>query len=467
MKEIVTLLTFFLGTALLFSQQTTAQKELLKKANENFELSRTNPEKAFLEAKKIEKEAQKTNAKEAELKSLRIQYHYYNITNAFENKTKIAELLFEKAKLYKSALYQAQAKVYIADVYLDNDLPQKALVHLKEGMEILNNTDGKNPAVNMIRSDLYIAFSKYSFITGECDDIIKYVKKSINEKSKILNDSIRQGFQYTSYANLASAYMSIDYDSAKYYAEHSLFTDDEDVKFLSLSILGRIAGNEGNNDKALSYLLKAEKLKGFKNHINNRKLYDDIIGVYNSLNDFENVKKYQLKRDSLELSISKKQNDYLHNLLGKEKEGNTKPFVYALIVLSIFLLVLVIFIIRKNRILSRQEKVSQKYLEEISKTPDGEDYSRIINALKENDLAFMNYFEEYFPEFSSKLIAINPKISSSEIEFCALLKLKIPTKEIARYKFRAPQTVRNKKYIIRNKLHIPKDVDIYEWFDGL
>ena len=34
--------------------------------------------------------------------------------------------------------------------------------------------------------------------------------------------------------------------------------------------------------------------------------------------------------------------------------------------------------------------------------------------------------------------------SHSDAEFCALLKLRIPTKEIAQYRFIAPKTVQNK-----------------------
>lgn len=79
----------------------------------------------------------------------------------------------------------------------------------------------------------------------------------------------------------------------------------------------------------------------------------------------------------------------------------------------------------------------------------------------------MNYFDEMFPGFSKKLLEINPQIVQSEIEFCSLLKLKISTKDIARYKYITPKTVQNKKYLIRKKLNIPKEIDIYQWFDGV
>lgn len=77
----------------------------------------------------------------------------------------------------------------------------------------------------------------------------------------------------------------------------------------------------------------------------------------------------------------------------------------------------------------------------------------------------MANFVEAFPDFSQKLLSINPKLVQSEIEFCALLKLKIHTKDISVYKNIEVKTVRNKKYLIRKKLNIPDGIDIYQWFE--
>ncbi|WP_294296360.1 LuxR C-terminal-related transcriptional regulator [uncultured Chryseobacterium sp.] len=76
-------------------------------------------------------------------------------------------------------------------------------------------------------------------------------------------------------------------------------------------------------------------------------------------------------------------------------------------------------------------------------------------------------FESLFPEFSEKLLKINPELQQSEIEFCALLKLKLTTKEIAKYTFIETRTVQNKKYRLRKKLEIPHQVDIYHWIDSI
>ena len=129
--------------------------------------------------------------------------------------------------------------------------------------------------------------------------------------------------------------------------------------------------------------------------------------------------------------------------------------------------VVIFLITRKNKTLARQEQESQKYLATFSENQARHNYSQLLQMLEQRDPAFMNYFDEMFPGFSKKLLEINPQIVQSEIEFCSLLKLKISTKDIARYKYITSKTVQNKKYLIRKKLNIPKEIDIYQWFDGV
>ncbi|MFA7686898.1 MAG: hypothetical protein WCY25_03425 [Moheibacter sp.] len=474
MKSIFTLslsLFFFLGISMLFSQETTAQKGLLKRANKNYGLLSTNPKKAFIEAGKIEKEAQQINAKEAELRAIEIKYAYYEIENDFTNMIVFSKYLFQKAQSYKMPVYQTIAKIHLADTYLYNKISEKALQELNEATEISISIRENDSLGILAKSNLFIAFSDYYSLNGECDKVIEYIQKSIAENVKISNDTARQKLQYVNYANLASAFMSINHDSAEYYAKLSLSISDtyerDDVELLNLSILGEISKNKEDYEKALSYFKEAEKLKGHKHPINYRNLYSNIIELYKELNDYQNVKVYKAKRDSLKLNISEKQNIFLHKLLNEKKEGKTNIYIYILSILLLFMLIFILLIIRKNRILSQQEKTSQKYLEEVVKDPKGEDYSKLLKALREKDPAFMFYFDETFPEFSSRLLEINPKITQAEIEFCTLLKLKIQSKDIAKYKNLAYKTAQNKKYIIRKKLNIPKHIDLYQWFEGV
>ncbi|HLV24358.1 MAG TPA: hypothetical protein VKY36_06230 [Moheibacter sp.] len=467
-RVLMILVLFFIKTNFLFSQQTTAQKELLTRASKNSELLNTDPEQAFIEAKKIEKRAKEIYAQEAELQAISNQCEYFMLNHDFKNMTVSSKYLLQKAMSYKSPVYQVIAKIYISKTYLYNNLLEDAFQQLNDGAEIIRTIDKTDSLEIITTTNFFITYSNYSILNGEYDKAIDYMKKAIAETDKLPNSKLKEKRQYINYANLAASYINIDQDSAKHYALRSLSLEGyrEDVKLLSLNILGVIAGHDKDYESALSYFKEAEKLKGYGSHINLQILYDNIIESHRNLNDEENVKLYERKRDSLKLTISESKNKSLRNLLGeKVKNTDSEKYLYATVFFFLVIVILLFFVVKKNRILARQEKIDQQYLKGVSKTQNGEDYSKLLELLKKNDPAFMVYFNETFPDFSSKLLTLNPKISVSEIEFCAYFKLKIPTKEIARYKFIAPKTVFNKKYIIRKKLDIPKGTDIYQWFN--
>jgi len=103
----------------------------------------------------------------------------------------------------------------------------------------------------------------------------------------------------------------------------------------------------------------------------------------------------------------------------------------------------------------------------VAESVSNEAYNSLIQLLKDNDTGFYFAFEQVFPDFSEKLLVINPVLAKTEIEFCFLLKLKLTTKEIAQLTFLEPRTVQNKKHRIRKRLDIPSSADIYVWLDSI
>src|SRR5690554_6381592 len=273
---------------------------------------------------------------------------------------------------------------------------------------------------------------------------------------------------YLYYSNLAQVYNEMNQvDSAKFY---SLLSNSIDkgykkgqVQFMNLMILGEASMKSEEYADAISYFEKAEEIDASFNHINVLKLYDNMIEAYQKLNLTDSAQSYQYKKDLLNLNISENQNKFLRNLLDSENAKTNEIYLYLLLVIVVALGVFIYVGIRKKKILLAHEKVSEQYLETNQKI--AKDHHRLIDLVKENNLAFMKYFEEVYPDFIPKLQEINPKISHSDAEFCALLKLRMPTKEIAQCKFIAPKTVQNKRHLIRKKLNIPKDMDTYQWFE--
>lgn len=465
------LILFFLWAVYVFPQ-TVPPNELKKNVQNCFELVKTDPDKAFEEAKSIEKQARGINDWETELQAVMVQCIYFRGNNDFEKMMAGAKSLYKKANLYKSDVYEVIARRYLFEAYIFSGLPEKAFRELESGRELIGRL-GKNDSLNITsKGDLFVAFSNYYSLKRDYENQLKYLNLAGREFEKMPDPEYRQKLLCVHYSNLAAVYNDINQlDSAKYYTQLSQAYNENfnriDIYINNFWVLGNVAMKEENYQEALRYFKEAEKPEGYKNHLNVEDLYDNIILSYKKLLKKDSARIYEAKKDSLMLRITQNQNKSLHKLLKEKEEFSSHKFVYVFIFAIVVLTIIIYIVIRKNNLLAKQEKASQEYLETFSENQAKETYSQLLKMLETGDPAYINYFNEIFPGFSAKLLRINSQIIQSEIEFCSLLKLKIPTKDIARYKFITPKTVQNKKYLIRKKLHIPKEVDIYQWFDSL
>lgn len=94
-------------------------------------------------------------------------------------------------------------------------------------------------------------------------------------------------------------------------------------------------------------------------------------------------------------------------------------------------------------------------------------YYKLLELIKRRDSSFILIFQSVFPNFSIHLLKINSNLTLAEIEFCALIKMKLTTKQIADLKYCEVRTIQNKKNAIRKKLYIPSGIDIYNWIDNI
>lgn len=454
-------------------QQKEINKSLMERAEENFAHLKKAPDTVFEEALQIEKEAIETGNKEAELHALMTQCDYYRLYNDIENILKSATELFEKAKSYRSSIYQAIAKYDLFEAYFFTDLTEKAFQQVKEGVEIIENVDENTSLSIKTKTNLYYAYVNYFSLKNDYDNQFRYLVLAGDEFEKMDESDLKQEYLATHYSNFASYYLDLEQlDSVHYYAELSLEKDRRfnrgSLQFFNNLLLGEAEMKQGHFEEALLYFHEAENIHGYKNHINVQELYENIIESYSNLNQTADAVLYKAKRDSLKLTVIESQKSSLHKLL-KQREVQ-RPYLLWIILASFVFIGMgsVIFlVVRKNNILAKQERASQKYLDEVKVEIKGDERSKLLKLLKENNPSFIFYFNEVFPDFSIRLLKVNPDLTDTEIEFCALLKIKLSTKEIARYIFIAPKTVLNKKYLIRNKLNIPRDTDIYYWIDNL
>lgn len=91
---------------------------------------------------------------------------------------------------------------------------------------------------------------------------------------------------------------------------------------------------------------------------------------------------------------------------------------------------------------------------------NAEKLKEVIRLALSNDDAFFVKFNELDADFRKGLLKLAPDLVSTELEFCALLKLNFDTKEIARFTDISVRAVEAKKYRIRKKLNIGSREDI-------
>lgn len=466
------LLVFFLTGQLCVFSQPSSPQTLLVRADKNREQIQINPEQAYEEAQLIEQQARIENNHLAEFRAILNQYGYFKRKADFENMMIVAKSLFLRAKEYNDLNYQAIAKIRMFDVYSFNQLYEKAYEQLQDGEKILQAANSKDSITVVTKSNIYIAYSFYYSVKHQFKKQTDYIKLSMQEHEKFKDKSYKQKLKYINYGNLAAAYENFDLDEAKYYAELSLSLDRDydrgDVQFLDYFTLGKIWQTKKEYQKALDNFLMAEKIKNRNNHFNQLILYESIKGVYKSMGNKQMLQVYDRKHDSLKLTVAENQNKSLQQMLkdtsyNKVSSNSSYKSIWLFVVIVTVLTFLIFIFFRKNKKADSERHSATNSYEEQNE----QEYTKLVKMFKDNDLAFMALFDEIYPDFCKKLLDINPNLVQSEMEFCALIKLKIPTKDIGRYRHLAHRTVQNKKYLIRKRLNISKGVDIYQWFSDL
>jgi len=362
------------------------------------------------------------------------------------------------------------------NVYADNGLYYKAKQQLDQGAKMLKKQGETDPTAAISRARLYNSYSDYYALLKNPKKSLEYFKLLMEEHEKKKDDIYYREMLCLDYSNIAIAYLEIDTDSSEYYALKSIAINKtgkmKNFYFSNFLILGQIYQKKLQYEEALQYYHRAEQIMDSNNYYNNYEnisiLYNDMIDIYTKKKDTANINKYSAKLGNFNLKIAENKNNSLSKVIDNMETIDQKRNFYFTIITTMLLvssiIIVVIILHRKNSSIIKQEKISQQYLEKEMLNQNKQSYSALIEMVKTNDPAFFSAFQEIFPDFFKKLSDINPNLVLSEIEFCALLKLNLSTKDIARYRFIEPRTVQNKKYRIRKRLNIPNDMDIYHWF---
>ncbi|MCX8526397.1 hypothetical protein OF897_20990 [Chryseobacterium formosus] len=120
---------------------------------------------------------------------------------------------------------------------------------------------------------------------------------------------------------------------------------------------------------------------------------------------------------------------------------------------------------KKDLLLEQTETILLKTEQEASTLSMKVDdtLQEILEAAKKNLPEFWSLFQKLYPDFSQKVLALNPEMKTSELILCAYSFLGFTTKDIAVYTFKAIQTIKNNKHNLRKRLGIPPKQDIHVW----
>ncbi|QBA20159.1 hypothetical protein EU348_02850 [Chryseobacterium indologenes] len=396
-----------------------------------------------------------------------------SLAKEFEDNYSLAVCFIQEAAVYSELGY-----IKKSDKALDNALRLVHQIPLKETY-LLKALINRTKAQNFQRSSV-----------GVKDSALIYLYKGQEDIKKLDNKNPYKFFFMGIFAtDLAEEYYRRnDFLKSEMHLNEFhkvMFKEKDQSNFIHYYILkGNIENKKKDYLQALEYFDKAlglnQKYRIYT--LSLRDIYSGKAQSYLGLNDYKNQAIYSAKAKKITDSITIADQKLL-NIAIDINEGDdpfidkeNKNYNYLIACTFIVLAGLIFYIFRykiphdhRSTKVSPEVNSSELQLKPFSPLQNEKSETEIeslrtlIQLAKNDDKAFLLKFSEVFPSFNQKLININPQLTHSDLEYCALIKLKFDTKEIARYKKVTINSVISKKYRIRKKLNISTDENMYTW----
>lgn len=467
MKNVrLTFLFILFFYSLIYSQSQKNRDEFKNKVKANSKLFISDINKAYLQLDPLIRTSKALKDSLSEMQLLEKKCRYFYNKNLIDSLIISSEHLQKASEKYKNVYYEAMANVYVAETYSVNKLYDKAIVHLDNAYSILKQDQSESKKIFYAKANVLSSFANVYLDKGEPRNAAKKILEEIKSGKEIKDRNELEEFQYLNYSNLSSIYAEYNLDSAFYFAKKSIEIrpngiSEEKSMIGNFTVIGKYYKKRkeyGESIKNFHKALKISQRTGIELNINDT--YKSLQEIYQETGRKDSADFYESKIKQNDLKMLQSKYNSLQEVMSKDEEEQNKKLTQNFFIWSIsILVVLSISVFFYVKLKKKKVAENNQNLHEL--------YHHLITLLQNNDPGFMFAFENAFPEFSDKLLKINPELQQSEIEFCALLKLKLSTKEIAKYTFIETRTVQNKKYRIRKRLEIPQSVDIYNWIDNI
>ncbi|MCQ9636705.1 tetratricopeptide repeat protein [Chryseobacterium sp. WG14] len=331
----------------------------------------------------------------------------------------------------------------------------------------------KNSALkNDILFNIYFRQGEYYIQKKKYEKALEYFQKAKKLDASGFADAMISDYIYM-YKNSDSAYTHI---FRAYTAIEKRGRKDVIALYVT-TVFGEYYLSDKQYDKAEEMFLQALKInKKIRNVYANytRFIYNDLRRVYEQKGDKERayiyLRAYADANNKINTAVLKTINQDMESFISetkKDTESHDKGIQWVILLSVIGFSVLGIYAWRIIDLLRKKKEALTTETEKLKARVDGSKQDEILELARKNDPEFFNRFKETYPKFVNRLLSINPNLETSELTFCAMIKLHFTSKEIAAYTLIQHRTVQQKKYRIRKRLHIPTETDIYHFFDEL
>lgn len=477
---------YFIIIFFIFSFAAAQQKSLQDQVKDNLVLLKSDLTKGFEDLKKLEIQAKKENDGLALLEVINNKAFYYFISRDYQTSYNYSRQLIDEAKAKNdhrlTSLGMNRLGITLSFLQIYDD----AEATLNAATKFIQTHDFEDK--HFILAQNYQFLSDYYTHTEKFDKALEYIKKTLPEYQQIEDENERQNQVAKANSNIGLKFLAKNNDSAIHYFNRSLESQKEilpkSYNVANYVGLGESYFNKKDYKKAIEALKKGEKMNAeVQDSFYMEVAYDYLNQSYAAIGDEENSKHYKMlyleaKNASNEEKLSGV-NSVVQDVKKESEQQIAENRKNWYIGIGITVVSLTLLILLLNQISSRyraknsEATIIRKELEEKEKKIENLEvkmsdlHSEVAELAKNNDTKFYPRFLDLYPDFEKKLLEINPKLTNSELQFCALLKLNFSSKQIAACTFTAVRTVQNKKYRIRGKLNIPNETDTYVFFHSI
>ncbi|WP_426478206.1 tetratricopeptide repeat protein [Chryseobacterium sp. CBSDS_008] len=372
-----------------------------------------------------------------------------------------SENAYHKAILYDDySLYYSHLKIYNKALESNN----KAFYYIKQAKKT-KLTQKLLPRL-YVNKGIYYAWKGWFGTSLKC-----FIKANALENSAYTNCMMAQYYLFTRKPDSAGIYIARA-------DEKMLSQKTTDVESLWVYYtMGYYYNEADNSEQAEKALKKALEIniktrRTYSSHI--KDVYKALAELYKKKNDggkaYFYLKKYMEEEGRSDAARFAAMNKATEDFISEVKQESDwhKNDLPLFIALSVSVLTISGVYVRKliNKVQNKKNTL-KKQTEALKNHVQTKQLEAVTMLAKKNDSSFFLKFKELDPGFIKALLKINPDLENSELTFCAMLKLRLSSKEIADYTFVQHKSVQQKKYRIRKRLNIPGETDIYDFFENL